>query len=233
MTRTRPLLIVTLTLLATATAATLAVAQAPKPAPAPAAPGAAPAEKKAAPAAGTAAPAEKKPAAGAAAPAAPAGAAPPTMAPPKPAPELDQLKWMEGSWRCDGKAPASAMGPEHAYKSTMKIKRDLDNFWYVTEYEQKKSKENPVAVKARGFLGYDPVAKKYESIGVDSVGGIVQLTGTLEGDKLSSMGEGSLAGQKIGFKEVITKTGDKALTWHGEMKMGKDWVVIGDDTCKR
>jgi hypothetical protein len=220
----------------TAVVATLAMAQAPKPAPAPGAPATAPAPK--APAAAPAAPAEKKPAAGAAAPAgAPAasapGAAAPPAAPPKPAPELDQLKWLEGNWRCDGKAPASAMGPEHTYKSTMKVKRELDNFWYVTDYEQKKSKENPIAVKARGFLGYDPVAKKFESIGVDSVGGIVQLTGTLEGDKLSSMGEGTLGGQKIGFKEVITKTGDKSLTWHGEMKMGKDWVVIGDDSCKR
>jgi hypothetical protein len=125
------------------------------------------------------------------------------------------------------------MGPEHAYKSTIKVKRDLDGFWYVGEYEQKKSKDNPMAVKARSFIGFDPVAKKVVSIGVDSFGGALQLSGAIEGDKISSEGEGAMGGQKMGFKETYTKIGDKGLTWHGELKMGKDWMVIGDDTCKR
>jgi hypothetical protein len=211
-------LIGTLTTLSLAVTSAVALAQAPKPAAAPAA-----TDKK------PMAPAAAAPAAGGASPAAAAAPA----GPPKPAAELDQLKWMEASWKCDGKAPAGPMGPEHPYKSTMKVKRDLDGFWLATEYEQKKSKENPFSVKARGFLGYDPIAKKYASYGVDNVGGMIQLTGSLEGDKLTSIGEGSMGGQKIGFQEVITKTGDKTLTWHGEMKMGKDWIVIGDDSCKK
>ena len=172
-----------------------------------------------------------KPAAGA--PSASAAGAGAGASAPKPAPELDQIKWLEGSWHCDGKAPAGPMGPEHAYKSSMKVKRDLDGFWYVGEYEQKKSKENPMAVKARSYIGFDPVAKKIVSVGVDSFGGALQLSGTIEGDKISTEGEGAMGGQKMGFKEIFTKTGDKSLTWHGELKMGKDWTVIGDDTCKR
>jgi len=166
--------------------------------------------------------------------AAPGGApAPPATSPHKPAAELDQIKWLEGNWHCDGKAPAGPMGPEHGYKSTMKVKRDLDGFWYVGDYEQKKSKENPMAVKARSFIGFDPVAKKVVSLGVDSFGGALQLSGAIEGDKLTTEGEGTMGGQKMGFKQVFTKTGDKSLTWHGELKMGKDWTVVGDDSCKR
>ena len=175
---------------------------------------------------------------------APKPAAPPTGAPPpgppKPPAELDGIKWLEGNWHCDGKAPAGPMGPEHAYKSTMKIKRDLDGFWYIGEYEQRKSKDNPMAIKARTFMGFDPVAKKVITFGVDSVGGALQLTGAIDsnagtpsGDKIASEGEGSMGGQKIGFKESFTKTGDRALTWHGEVRVGKDWVVVGEDTCKR
>jgi hypothetical protein len=167
------------------------------------------------------------------APAAAGAPAPAAASPHKPASELDQVKWLEGNWRCDGKAPAGPMGPEHAYKSTMKVKRDLDGFWYVGEYEQKKSKDNPMAVKARSFIGFDPVAKKVVSLGVDSFGGALQLSGAIEGDKITTEGEGTMGGQKMGFKEVFTKTGDKSLTWHGELKMGKEWTVIGDDTCKR
>jgi hypothetical protein len=163
----------------------------------------------------------------------PAPSPPPAAGPPKPSAELDGIKWLEGNWRCQGKAPAGAMGPEHAYKSTMKIKRDLDGFWYAGDYEQKKSKENPIAIKARNFLGYDPVAKKVVSVGVDNLGGALQQTGSIAGDKISTEGEGSMGGQKVGFKELFTKTGDRALTWHGEVRVGKDWVVVGDDTCKR
>ena len=167
--------------------------------------------------------------------AAPAATPPPAgpPGPPKPPAELDGIKWLEGNWRCEGKAPAGSMGPEHSYKSTMKIKRDLDGFWYAGDYEQKKSKENPVAIKARNFLGYDPIAKKVVSLGVDNIGGALQLSGTIAGDKIASEGEGNMGGQKIGFKETFTKTGDRALTWHGEVRVGKDWVVVGDDTCKR
>jgi hypothetical protein len=168
-------------------------------------------------------------------PAPPTGAPPP--GPPKPPAELDSVKWLEGNWHCDGKAPAGPMGPEHSYKSTMKIKRDLDGFWYLGEYEQRKSKDNPMAIKARSFIGFDPVAKKALAFGVDNVGGALQMSGGISlgalGDKIAWEGEGSMGGQKVGFKESFTKTGDRALTWHGEVRVGKDWVVVGEDTCKR
>jgi hypothetical protein len=61
----------------------------------------------------------------------------------------------------------------------------------------------------------------------------MQLAGAIEGDKVTNEGEGTMGGQKMGFKETFTRAGDKALTWHGELKMGKEWTVIGDDTCKR
>jgi hypothetical protein len=94
-----------------------------------------------------------------------------------------------------------------------------------------------MAIKARSFMGFDPVAKKVITFGVDNVGGALQLSGAISlgasGDKIASEGEGSMGGQKVGFKESFTKTGDRALTWHGEVRVGKDWVVVGEDTCKR
>src|SRR5262245_48720981 len=78
-----------------------------------------PEEKKPAAAPAAAAPAAK-PAAGApAAPGAP-------MPAPKPAPELDQLKFFLGKWKCEGKAMASPMGPEHAVKGSAEAKMDND-----------------------------------------------------------------------------------------------------------
>ena len=124
---------------AVAAPAPAAAAPAVKATPAPAA--AAPAAKPAsAPVAANAPAAKGTPAPAAAAPAA-APAAPP--APPTPAPELTAFaKNFEGSWKCDSKFPAGAMGPgspEMTGKSTVSIKKDLNGFWYKGLYEESRS----------------------------------------------------------------------------------------------
>ncbi|HVV16512.1 MAG TPA: DUF1579 family protein [Polyangia bacterium] len=233
---------------ALATLASVAVAQTPSagppPAPAAAMPPKAPAPAAKPAAAPTAAPtgagakATGATAPGTAAKAAPAPAAAAAAMPPPPAPkpaaELDQLKVFEGSWRCDGKQPAGPFGPEQQYKSTFKGKKDIDNFWIAIEYDQKKSKVHPMPIKARGFLGYDPAAKKYVTIGADNTGGwISESSPGWEGDKLVFSGDGSMGGQKVSFRETYTKKSEKEMTWSGEMKMGKDWISVGSDSCKK
>jgi hypothetical protein len=197
--------------------------------PAKPAPAAKPAAAPAAAAKSAAAPVAAKPAA---APA-PMAAAPAPVAP-KPAPELDQLKVLETTWRCEGKQPAGPMGPEQTYKSTFKAKKDVDGFWLALDYSQKKSKTHPLAISAKAFVGYDPAVKKYVTTGVDNMGGWISETSPgWEGDKLTFTGDGQMCGQKISFRETYTKKGDKAMTWTGEMKMGKDWIPVGTDECKK
>ncbi len=211
-----------------------AAAMPAKPAPAPVA-----AKPAAAPAVAPApAPAAAKPAAAAApAPAAgkPAVAAAPAAPPaPKPAAELDQLKMFEATWRCEGKQPAGPMGPEQDYKSTFKGKKDVESFWIAFEYSQKKSKAHALPIIAKGYLGYDPAAKKYVTLGVDNMGGsVTESSPGWEADKLTFTGDGQMGGQKISFRETYTKKGDKEMIWSGEMKMGKDWIPVGTDTCKK
>lgn len=156
------------------------------------------------------------------------------LAAPKPATELDQMKVLEGTWRCDGRAPAGPGGPEHAYKSTWKFKRDLDNFWWAAEYQQVKAKNNPAPMKARGYMTYDPGSKGFVMLGVDNMGGTSsETTPGWTGDSVTLAGDASQGGRKIPFREVITKNGNREFTWRGEMKMGSDWVTLGEDRCKK
>lgn len=158
----------------------------------------------------------------------------PVAVAPKPAPELDQMKVLEGSWRCDGRAPAGPSGPEHAYKSTWKFKRDLDNFWWAAEYQQAKAKANPMPMKARGYLTFDPAAKTFVLVGVDNLGGSsTESTTGWSGDVVTLAGDASLAGKKVPYREVITKKGTREFTWRGEMKTGGDWVTLGEDRCRK
>jgi hypothetical protein len=204
----------------------------------PAAPAiAAPAPHPAATAAPVTKPAVAAPApAPATAAAAPVAAAPVAAAPvaPKPPAELDQMKVLEGTWRCDGRAPAGPGGPEHAYKSTWKFKRDLDNFWWAAEYQQLKAKNNPAPMKARGYMTYDPGSKGFVMLGVDNMGGTSsETTPGWTGDSVTLAGDASQGGRKIPFREVITKNGEREFTWRGEMKVGSDWVTLGEDRCKK
>jgi hypothetical protein len=206
----------------------------------PAKPAAAPAPAPAAKPATAAAPAPTaaKPAPAAPPPAAakPAVAAAPATPPPapKPAAELDQLKMFEATWRCEGKQPAGPMGPEQDYKSTFKGKKDVDSFWIAFEYSQKKSKAHAMPIITKGYVGYDPAGKKYVSMGVDNMGGsVTESSPGWEADKLTFTGDGQMGGQKISFRETYTKKGEKEMIWSGEMKMGKDWIPVGTDTCKK
>jgi hypothetical protein len=152
----------------------------------------------------------------------------------KPALELEQMKVLEGSWRCDGRAPATPSGPEHAYRSTWKFKRDLDNFWWAAEYQQVKAKANPAPLKARGFLTYDSVTKAFTMMGVDNAGGSThEISSGWNGDVVTLAGDANLGGKKVPFREVITKKGDREFTWRGEMKVGGDWMTLGEDRCRK
>lgn len=188
----------------------------------------APATKPAAPAA---------PAAKPAAPAAPAAAPAAPMTPPKPAPEFEAfMKGAEGSWKCESTMPAGSMGPgspEMKMKTTTKIKKALDGFAYDGEWEVKKTKEMPGA-KGRFTLAWDAASKQLVGANFDNMGSVVTTTGTIAGDTATLTGAGSLMGQKMKVREMITmKPGGKEMTHTMESDMGKGWQPMGKDECKK
>ena len=128
-----------------------------------------------------------------------------------------------------------AMGiGRQSFYATFKGKKDVESFWISFEYSQKKSKAHAMPIIAKGYLGYDPAAKKYVTLGVDNMGGsVTESSPGWEADKLTFTGDGQMGGQKISFRETYTKKGDKEMIWSGEMKMGKDWIPVGTDTCKK
>jgi len=175
-------------------------------------------------------PEEKK-----AAPAAPA-ATPPAMPPaPKPAAELDQLKFLVGKWKCDGKQMATPMmGPEHMFKASADAKMDIDNFWQTWTYEEKKSKEHP-GLKVHGMWGWDAGHKRFVRAGADNMGGWDEGTAPgLEGDKLVWSGEFSGPMGAMSYHHTFTKKSDKEWSYLLEIK-GPDgkFMPVSEVTCKK
>lgn len=157
--------------------------------------------------------------------------------PTTPPSELDSnFKGFEGSWKCEAHMPAGAAGPnspESTTKSTVKIKKDLNGFWYVGEYEAKKGKTTP-EMKGEFFLGYNPNTKQTTMTNFDSSGGMVQSTGTgIQGDTLTFTGEGTHGGQKVKVRETMTKKGDKEVTRRVEVDSGQGYQPVVEETCKK
>jgi hypothetical protein len=224
-----------------------APATAPSTAPAAAKPAMAPAATKPAPApSAAAAPAgTMKPSAGAGAPAAaaptaaaPAAGAAPSGAPPMPTPskELESfMKGFEGTWKCETKFAAGAMGPgspEVTAKSTAKFKKEYGGFSYHGEYALAKSKTMP-ALSGVMQLGFDPGSNQLTVVGYDSMGGSNFGSGTISGDTAVLTEEGYAMGMKVKMRETMVKKGPKEVYHKYEGDMGKGFQLMGEDSCKK
>jgi hypothetical protein len=178
-----------------------------------------------------AAPAAAAPAAAAAAPAAaPAG-------PPTPAPEVDQLyKSLEGSWKCETTFNANAFGPgspEMKAKSDVKIKKEPGGFWYKGEYKVKKTKTNP-ELAATFLMGYNAATKEAVNLNYDNMGGYAVETGAgATPDKVAFSGEGHMMGMKTKVRETMTRKDPKTVEHTFEVDMGKGFMPIGTEICKK
>ena len=224
MTKTHPTLTGLLLLAAAGTAsAQMAAKPATAPVAKPAAPMAAPAAKPAA------APVAAAPAAKPAAPAA--------MPKPTASKELEAfMKPYEGSWKCDTKFEAGAFGPgspEMNVKSTVKFKKDLDGFAYKGEYEIKKQKGFDMTMKGILYLGYDPGSMEVVATSVDNMGGIGMGTGKIAADVLTYTSEQFMMGMKMKARDTMASKGPKEISHKMEIDMGKGFIPMAEDTCKK
>ena len=152
----------------------------------------------------------------------------------KPAPEMKQLDYFTGTWKCDGKALASPMGPEHPMKTTATGKTDLDGFWVIVRIEEKKTKESPMPIKGNFSMTYDAALKKFQGVWVDNFGGWGPSSSTgWEGDKITFAGEAYMMGQKMGSRDTFTKKGEKELLHTADMQVGGKWTPMLEETCKK
>jgi hypothetical protein len=165
--------------------------------------------------------------------AAPAPAAAPPSGPPKPAPELDATyKPYAGNWKCDTTFAANAMGPgspELKVKTTIKIAKALDGFWYRGDYEAKKTKDFP-GMKGIIFLGHD--GKQLLVSNVDAMGGMSSGTGMVSGDTLTFVEDGHMMGTKVKMRETMQSKG-KEISHKFEVDTGKGFQQLGEDVCKK
>jgi hypothetical protein len=154
--------------------------------------------------------------------------------PPKPAPELQQLKWFEGSWACEGNAPASAFGPAHKTQNALQMKLALDGHWLLGTVDEAKTAENPQPVKGVIQLGYDGGGKRFVMNWVDNFGSFATETSPgWQGDNMVWTGDQNVLGQKMGSRDSFTKKTATEFTHRFELENKGKWDLIVEETCKK
>jgi hypothetical protein len=158
----------------------------------------------------------------------------PIALPKGPPAELEELKMFVGSWRCEGEAPANALGAERKYLALAKVTLVLDDMWIRVDYEQRRSRENPTPQKLLMHWSYDVAAKNFHRSSQSNLGTWDDAESPgWAGDTWTWTGEaGGLAG-KLPFRSTMTRRGLKEVTLSTEYKIGQQWIPIGTDVCRK
>jgi hypothetical protein len=155
---------------------------------------------------------------------------------PKPSEEITkETKFWQGKWSCTGKMMASPMGPEHPVMTTLDFKSVLGGFWIQMNFEEKKTKENPMAMTGVMMAGWDPVKKMLARVDYLSSGGWAMFTSKgWEGDKEVWAGDGMMMGKMMKVQHTFTKKSDTQVTMVMEAA-GPDGKMMPmfEDDCKK
>ena len=159
-------------------------------------------------------------------------AAPPETAP-KPAAEMSSLKFFDGSWTCSGEALPTPMGPGGKMTGAVKSHTDLGGFWQSGTVKTTGG-GMPAGMEGMFHMTYDPGAKQYMLLWVDSMGGHSQETSTgWEGDKIVFSGESAMGAQKMMVRDTFTKAADGSMKHDWEGQFDGKWTPMGNETCKK
>lgn len=152
---------------------------------------------------------------------------------PKPSPEMAKLDYFKGNWTCEGATKESPMGPAGKMTSTAQISDDLGGFWQSGII--KGSMANMPPMEGRFHTTYDPAAKQFVMLWVDSGGGWARTTSAgWAGDKMTYEGEANMPGQKpMRSRDTFTKAAGGAMTHAWEMQMDGKWMPLGEETCHK
>jgi hypothetical protein len=154
---------------------------------------------------------------------------------PAPAPELKQLAFFDGDWKCTGKADASPFGPEHATQATVQVHDNLGGFWHAGRYEEKKTAVNPQPMSFDFVWGYDPAAKAWTLDGFDALGNRSQEKSSgWQNGMLVYEGTSSGPGAPTSaVRDTFTKKSGSVLEHFSEMQVEGKWVRLDLETCTR
>lgn len=153
----------------------------------------------------------------------------------KPAAEMDKMKGMVGTWKCDGKAADMGKPTMHPIKSTMKMSSELGGHWIMVNYDETKTKENPMPFAFKEVIGWDKEKSQYKRMFIDNMGGTAMFMAAPAGadGKMEWNGEAQMGAMKMPMKDTVTPKGDKEVMVDVQVEQDGKWMPVANMTCKK
>ena len=153
----------------------------------------------------------------------------------KPAPEMAQMtKSMVGTWKCDGQSADMGKPTMHPIKSTMKMTSELGGHWIMVNYDEQKTKENPMPFSFKEVIGFDKEKKQFQRMFVDNMGGHAMFHASPATDgKMEWNGEAQMGPMTMKMKDVITMKSDKEVAVDVTVEQDGKWMPVANMTCKK
>ncbi len=147
---------------------------------------------------------------------------------PKPAPELKQLDWMAGSWKLDGDAKPSPMGPGGKMTMTEDIHWMQGGFFLVSH--SKFAGAGMGEGSGVSIMGYDADAKKFTYNEFNSFGEATKSMGTVDGKTWTWYGEDKMGKGKF----IMNLTSPTSYTFQYDMSPdGNTWTTVMTGTATK
>lgn len=151
---------------------------------------------------------------------------------PKPAPEMAQIDFFLGTWTCQGKTQPSPFGPAGDVKSTVQVTKDLGGFWQSGTVTAMMANMPPF--EGRFHVTYDPGAKGFLMLWVDSMGGWSQARSSgWKGDTLVYEGDSHMGAQTMKSRDTFMRSGSGTMKHTWEANLEGKWTLLGEETCQK
>ncbi len=147
-------------------------------------------------------------------------------------PELEQLVYFQGVWRCE--QPTADTSKSVAL--TWKVERDLNGFWFIGYGEEMPSVTNSQPVSSQDFLGYDTAAKRFVRSVVVSNGNSLNLTSSgWQNNQFVWQGSVVRTGRSMPIREIITKeSANRFAAIYFVFNDAKEgWQPVVNEICRR
>jgi len=153
-----------------------------------------------------------------------------------PSKELENfMKGLEGSWKCDTKFPAGALGPGAqplTARTDIVIRKEFGGFSWHGEFKLAKT-STTAPTNGMFQIGYAAGIKQATFLSYDSVGSAMMGAGALGGDSVTFAEEGFLKGAKVKVRETLSAKGSRKLFHKVEIEQGNGYQAMAEDTCSK
>lgn len=153
---------------------------------------------------------------------------------PQPSPELRQLEFFVGTFRCKGEAFKTPMSMPHPVERTIAGKMDLDGFWLFIRFDDKDSVTNPMPIRGNWQLAYNGRERNFVALWTDNLGRWFPQTSVgWQGNSIAFTGEFTLNDQRGVVRDSFTRKSEREMIMTVDIQRDGDWMPLLRFDCAR